>query len=160
VLTDYDPKAAEVSQEDDDPAAAGVTDSYGENRVVNHIMEHVLSETLWDKSSFSDVLELAPKHGVFLNEFTFEVDVFKAGAEDQFSKAVKALTTNKAMHKRFGALAADPASLDAKPFLKDIDSIGKGRVAQRLAAALLADGVDACPPYIRKALRYLRGKLE
>ena len=29
-----------------------------------------------------------------------------------------------------------------------------------LAAALLADGVDACPPYIRKALRYLRGKLE
>jgi len=160
VLTDYDPKTAEVSQEDDDPAAAGVTDSYGENRVVNHIMEHVLSETLWDKSSFSDVLALAPKYGVFLNKFTFEVDVFKAGAEVQFSKAVKALTTNKAMHKRFGALAADPASIDAKPFLKDIDSIGKGRVAQRLAAALLADGVDACPPYIRKALRFLRGKLE
>lgn len=160
VLTDYDPKDAEVSQEDDDPAAGGAKVSYGENRVVNHIMEHVLPKALWDKSSFSEVLALAPKNGVFLNNFTFEVDVFEAGAKDQFSKAVKALTSNKAMHKRFAELATNPASLDAKPFLKDIDSIGKGRVAQRLAAALLADGVDACPPYIREALRYLRGKLE
>lgn len=160
VLTDYDPKAAEVSQEDDDPGAGGETDSYGKNRVVNHIMKEVLAKALWEKSSFEEVLALAPKHGVFLNEFTFEVDVFKAGAEDQFSKAVKALTANKAMHKRFAALASDPASLDAKPFLKDIDSIGKGRVAQRLSAALLTDGVDACPRYIKKALRYLGDKLE
>jgi putative ATP-dependent endonuclease of OLD family len=160
VLTDYDPKAAEVRQEDDDPGADGDTDSYGKNRVVNHVMNEVLPEALWAKSSFEEVLALAPKHGVFLNEFTFEVDVFKAGAEDQFSEAVKALTRNKAIHKRFAALAADPASLDAKPFLKDVDSIGKGRVAQRLAATLLADGVDACPPYIRQALRYLKGKLE
>lgn len=159
VLTDYDPKGAETSQEDDDPSA-GETDSYGKNRVVNHIMDTVLPKALWEKSSFEEVLALAPKYGVFLNDFTFEVDLFKAGSADQFSKAVKALTTNKAMHKRFAALAADPASLDAKPFLKDIDSIGKGRLAQRLAATLLVDGVDVCPPYIKKALRYLRGKLK
>jgi len=160
VLTDYDPKGAEVSQEDDDPAGGGVTDSYGENRVVNHIMREILPEALWEKSSFADVLKLAPKCGVFLNDFTFEIDVFKAGAAVSLSNAVTALTNNKAMHKRFAALAADPASLDAKSFLKDIDSIGKGRVAQRLAAGLQADGVDVCPPYIRQALRYLRKKLE
>lgn len=159
VLTDYDPKSEEVSQEDDDPAANGVTDSYGENRVVNHIMNKVLPKALWEEKSFEEVLALAPKYGVFLNDFTFEVDLFKAGSADQFSKAIKALTTNEAMHKRFAALAADPASLKAKPFLKDIDSIGKGRLAQRLASTLLADGVDVCPPYIKKALRYLRGKL-
>lgn len=159
VLTDYDPKGAETSQEDDDPSA-GETDSYGKNRVVNHIMDKVLPKALWEKSSFEEVLALAPKYGVFLNDFTFEVDLFKAGSADQFSKAVDALTTNKAMHKRFEALAADPASLKAKPFLKDIDSIGKGRLAQRLAATLLADGVDACPRYIKRALRCLRGKLE
>lgn len=160
VLTDYDPKSEEVSQEDDDPTAEGVIDSYGENRVVNHIMNKVLPEALWVAKSFEEVLALAPEYGVFLNDFTFEVDLFKAGSADQFSKAIKALTTNKAMHKRFAALAADPTSLDAKPFLKDIDSIGKGRLAQRLAATLLVDGVDACPPYIKEALRYLRGKLK
>lgn len=160
VLTDYDPKSEEVSQEDDDPAANGVTDSYGENRVVNHIMNKVLPKALWEEKSFEEILALAPKYGVFLNDFTFEVDLFKAGSADHFSKAIKALTTNKAMHKRFAALAADPASLKAKPFLKDIDSIGKGRLAQRLASTLLEDGVDACPPYIKNALRYLRGKVK
>ncbi len=160
VLTDYDPKREEVSQEDDDPAASGVTDSYGESRVVNQIMNVVLPKALWKEKSFEEVLALAPKYGVFLNDFTFEVDLFKAGSADQFSRAITALTPNKAMHKRFAALAADPTSLDGKPFLKDIDSIGKGRLAQRLAATLLVDGVDTCPPYIKKALRYLRGKLK
>ncbi|MEJ6007756.1 AAA family ATPase [Paucibacter sp. AS339] len=160
VLTDYDPKGAEVSQEDDDPESVGVDDSYGKNRVVNQIMKHLLPKELRDKSSFEEILALAPAHGIFLNNFTFEIDLFKAGSENQFSKAIKTLTTNKAMHKRFAALAADPATLKSKPFLKDIDSIGKGRVAQRLAATLVADKIDVCPPYIRSALKYLQGKLK
>jgi len=64
------------------------------------------------------------------------------------------------MHARFDALAADPSSLRSKQFLKDIDSIGKGRFAQRLASALLADKVDVCPHYIKAALDYIKGKLE
>jgi len=159
VLTDFDPKGATVSQEDDDPDGDGVTDSYGENRVVNHIMREVLPEDLWDESSYSEVLKLAPKCGVFLNEFTFEVDVFKTAAEKHFLTAIKALTANKKMHERFAALAADPSSLDPKQFLKDIDSIGKGRVAQRLAAVLLAKNADVCPEYIKAALKYMRSKL-
>lgn len=159
VLTDYDPKGSAVSQEDADPDSDGVGDNYGENRVVNHIMQHLLPKEVWNKIEFGEVLELAPNFGIFLNEFTFEVDVFKAGAEQHFQKAAKELSTNKKMHARFDALAKDPTTLDEKQFLKDIDSIGKGRFAQRLASALLAAKADVCPGYIKDALEYMRGKL-
>jgi putative ATP-dependent endonuclease of OLD family len=159
VLTDFDPKGSEVSQEDDDPDGKGVGENYGENRVVNHIMREVLSKASWKELDFDDVLELAPRHGIFLNEFTFEVDVFNVGAEEYFLKAALALSTNKKMHARFKALDNDPTTLDEKQFLKDIDSIGKGRFAQRLAAVILADKADVCPNYIKNALEYMREKL-
>ncbi|ABE30418.1 AAA ATPase domain protein [Paraburkholderia xenovorans LB400] len=159
VLTDFDPKNQAVSQEDADPDDNGVGNSYGKNRVVNQIMRHLLDEEVWDKSSYGEVLELAPKHGIFLNEFTFEIDLFKAGAEDYFHTAIGSLTTNKKMHARFKGMSADPDSLDPSQFLKDIDSIGKGRVAQRLAAVLVEESVDVCPTYIKKALKYLKAKL-
>ena len=159
VLTDFDPKGTEVSQEDDDPECKGVTDNYGENRVVNHIMQGVLPEAQWAELEFEEILELATQYGIFLNEFTFEIDVFKAGAEEHFQKAALALSTNKKMHARFKELADDPTTLDEKQFLKDIDSIGKGRFAQRLASVLLAANADVCPDYVKDALEYLREKL-
>ncbi|WP_116792449.1 ATP-dependent nuclease [Achromobacter dolens] len=159
VLTDFDPKKEEVSQEDADPDDAGVSDSYGKNRVVNQIMQHLLDSDVWDEANYAEVLKLAPQYGVFLNEFTFEIDVFKAGAEDHFLAAVKELTTNKKMHARFASLATDPDSLAPTQFLKDIDSIGKGRMAQRLAAVLMKEDVDVCPEYIESALNYLKAKL-
>lgn len=160
VLTDFDPKNETVSQEDADPDDSGVTESYGENRVVNQIMQHILDDDVWDQSEFAQVMKIAPKHGIFLNEFTFEIDLFRAGAEAQFLKAVKKLSTNKKMHARFEALSTNPDSLNPSKFLKDIDSIGKGRVAQRLAAVLMEETVDVCPSYIRSALNYLKAKLE
>lgn len=159
VLTDYDPKGSGVSQEDDDPDDDGVEHSYGENRVVNHIMWRMLSSDLFDQLSYQQILELAPEHGVFLNDFTFEVDVFKAGAAAHFKTAALALSTNKKMHARFASLAADPTALEEKRFLKDIDSIGKGRFAQRLASVMVAAKANVCPSYIKNALEYMRAKL-
>lgn len=159
VLTDYDPKSSEVSQEDEDPDSKGVGDSYGRNRVVNHIMQHLLSTNAWKSLSFQEVIDVAPDYGVFLNEFTFEVDVFKGGAQEHFLTAVQSLSTNKKMHARFNSLVADPSSLDEKSFLKDIDSIGKGRFAQRLASALNVAQTDVCPSYIKSALEYMKEKL-
>ena len=158
VLTDFDPRGEAVSQEDDDPDDFDNEFSFGENRVVNQIMCHLLTDE-WDDLSFEDVLERAPEHGVFLNDFTFEIDVFNAGAAEDFRKAIKGLSTNKKMHARFKELADDPNILDPSQFLKDIESVGKGRVAQRLAAVLLADDANVCPEYIKNALTYLTGKL-
>jgi putative ATP-dependent endonuclease of the OLD family len=159
VLTDFDPKGEAVSQEDADPDDEGVGSSFGKNRVVNQIMLHLIEPEEWKKLSFKDVLARAEKQGIFLNEFTFEIDLFRAGAEDEFAEAVKGLTANEKMHKRFEALSRDPDKLDPKQFLKDIDSLGKGRVAQRLSSILLAEEVDVCPPYIKAALDYIKEKL-
>jgi len=159
VLTDFDPKGEEASQEDADPEDEGAKTGYGKNRVVNQIMRQILKDDEWDAASFNDVLARAEDHGVFLNTFTFEIDLFKEGAEKQFAKAIKQLTGNEKMHARFDELVADPDELDAATFLKDIDSIGKGRVAQRLAAILLSEDIDVCPPYIEAALDYMKAKL-
>lgn len=159
VLTDFDPKGQAGSQEDADPDDKGVGNSYGKNRVVNQIMSEIMDNTEWNKLSFSQILARSKARGVFLNKFTFEVDLFKEGAADHFAEAIRQLTGNKKMHERFDDLASDPNKLDATTFLKDINSIGKGRVAQRLASILLSEGNDVCPPYIKAALKYMKAKL-
>jgi len=160
VLTDFDPKGSAVSQEDADPDDEGATESYGTNRVVNQIMQHLMDSNEWDAATFADVLAKAPKAGVFLNEFTFEVDLFRAGMDAVFLEAVKVLSNNEKMHGRFQALVEDPSTLDPVKLLKDIDSIGKGRFAQRLAAVMIDKKVTACPKYITDAFVHLRDRLK
>jgi putative ATP-dependent endonuclease of the OLD family len=159
VLTDFDPKGEEVSQEDADPDDKGVGKSYGRNRVVNQIMNRLLDEATFDALKFDQILAKAKDYGVFLNDFTFEIDLFKAGAEDEFNEAVKGLTDNKKMQARFSSLASDPSTLEASQLLKDINSLGKGRFAQRLATVLVENDVDICPLYIKAALDYMKAKL-
>jgi putative ATP-dependent endonuclease of the OLD family len=133
--------------------------SYGNNRVVNQIMNRILDEAAFDALTFEQVLAMANDYGVFMNDFTFEIDLFNAGAEDEFKEAVEGLTENKKMHKRFSSLASDPSTLDATQLLKDINSLGKGRFAQRLATVLIENNVDVCPPYVKAALDYMKAKL-
>lgn len=160
LLTDFDPVDEEVSQEDGDPDEEVQQESYGATRVVNSIMQHLLPKEEWDEATFEEVLEAAPQHGIFVNDFTFEIDLFKNGAHEAFAEAIKGLTTNTKIHKRFDEFAEDPETVDPKQFLKDINSIGKGRFAQRLGAVLQKNNLDVCPPYIANALTYLKGKLE
>jgi putative ATP-dependent endonuclease of the OLD family len=158
ILTDYDPKDSPASQEDADPEDEGVVSNYGENRVVNTIMRHLIKKETWDKLEFDKVLKLAPSYGVFLNTFTFEVDLFLTSAKDEFAEAISGLTSNKKMIARFNTLSKHPEKFEPTQFLKDIDSVGKGRVAQRLSSVLLAKKSDVCPPYIKSALEYLKEK--
>jgi len=104
-------------------------------------------------------LAQAGDNGIFLNDFTFEIDLFKTGAEDEFAAAINGLTTNKKMLKRFEDLSRDPDKIDPGRFLKDIEFVGKGRFAQRLASILVASKKDVCPPYIEAALDYLKEEL-
>lgn len=158
VLTDFDPKGEPGVQEDSDPEGQ-TGKSYGKNRVVNQIMQRLLDKKSWEELSFEKILEKSDEFGIFLNTYTFEVDLFREGTEDEFAQAVKELTDNKAMHERFDELSQDPTELDPKQFLKDIDSVGKGRFAQRLASLLMKRGDDVCPDYIKSALDYLKAKL-
>ena len=159
VLTDFDPLDEDISQEDVDADEEVDQGGYGKTRVVNLLRDFILSEDDREDSTFDDLLKSAPKHGFFLNEFTFEVDLFKSGAHEAFSEAMRNLTANKKIHKRFEKLAHDPNSLDPGQLLKDINSVGKGRFAQGLAAILFEKELDVCPSYIAKALAYLKKKL-
>lgn len=155
VLTDLDPKASTVSQEDADSDY----ENYGTHRVANSIMREILTEKEWDDATLADLLKMAPKKGIFLNTHTFEIDLFKENAEDEFFEAVKTVTTNEKMQQRFEKWKDDPSTLDTKQFIKDIESIGKGRFAQRLATIIDSRDYQICPQYIKEAINFLIVKI-
>lgn len=159
ILTDFDPKGEVTSQEDADPKE-GNGDSYGTNRVVNQIMPLLMKKSVYDPATFEFVLEKSSEYGIFLNEFTFEIDLFNSGAQNEFAEAMRSLTNNSKIHSRFSILAEDPSKLNPEEFLKDVNSVGKGRLAQRLASILSQNKKEVCPSYIKSALDYIKGKLE
>lgn len=159
IITDFDPKGEVTSQEDADPDE-GNGDSYGTNRVVNQIMPLLMKKAEYDPATFESVLKKASEFGVFLNTFTFEIDLFNAGAQSEFAEAMHALTSNSKIHTRFDNLAKNPTKLNAEAFLKDINSVGKGRLAQRMASILSRNKKAVCPQYIKSALDYIKGKIE
>lgn len=92
------------------------------------------------------------KAGLFVGDSTLEVDLFRAGQHEVLCQTLADLTTNGAARGRAIGWRADPSSLDAERFLKDIEEIGKGRFAQRLAARLRP---GACPDYIERAINHV-----
>jgi putative ATP-dependent endonuclease of the OLD family len=99
----------------------------------------------------------AAANGVFFNNSTFEVALFKGGFEAEFNKAASELTPNKAIRKRFEGWASDPSTVDPAQLLKDIDAISKGRFAQRLSTIIDETDVDPalCPSYVHEGLKYV-----
>lgn len=139
VITDYDPT--------DDDGSLGVSR-------VTALLELITEE----KPDFEDedaMREAAEGMGIFLNEYTFEVDLFRCGRHKSLCNTLGELTTNGAAKNRAAAWKDEPNTLDPDQMLKDIDPIAKGRFAQRLASRLKG---DACPKYIRDAVTFLAAK--
>ena len=139
VLTDRDPKD---------------TGNLGTGRVLKLLAEIAKPGLLSNKSQ-DEQLELARKKGLFLNDYTLEVDLFKSGRHNSICATLQELTDNSAAKKRAEAWKADPANLDAETFLADITAIGKGRFAQRLAGRMKG---NRCPAYIKDAIKYASSK--
>jgi putative ATP-dependent endonuclease of OLD family len=59
VLTDFDPKGEDISQEDADPDDGGSGSSYGQNRVVNQIMRRILDDATFEALTFEKILAKA-----------------------------------------------------------------------------------------------------
>jgi putative ATP-dependent endonuclease of OLD family len=99
--------------------------------------------------------ELAASVGIFLNHATLEIELFKSGNHEQMCDVIIDLIENGAAKKRAGNLKNNPSILDEARFLADIEEIGKGRYAQRLASTL---SHLACPAYINDAITYVNNK--
>ncbi len=146
-LTDCDPRRPRTDGTPRTPL--------GLERVVNQMMEPLIDKGLWDAASFDDILELAPKNGVFVNSHTFEVDLFKCGLAGKFVEAMNALSVSEQMQKRMRAWAANIGALDIDIFLRDIETVGKGRFAQRLASIILGSGTKKCPKYVLEGIKFV-----
>ena len=125
------------------------------------MVQAVVEKAEWDANDFDELLDMAPSVGVFMNVHTLEVDLFLADLSEQFADAMKTVGTTAAMKKRMLDWAtksddlADPASEDTGQFLKDIDAVGKGRFAQRLASVIAESGTRSCPEYISNGVKYV-----
>lgn len=140
VVTDFDPYGDE--------------ESYGEERAVNQILPALLGEDETPED-FDECLELLEENGVFLNKYTFEVDLFDAGYLWSISRTMKDLCTVKAAVDRAKKRAEAKELTDEEVFLNDIGYVGKGRFAQRLASYIAKSRVSTCPDYILKAIKHV-----
>lgn len=100
-------------------------------------------------------LRLAERQGLFLGQHTLEIDLFQAGYGKQMCDTLEELTDNNAAKSRAQKWRKNPKTLEQERFLSDIEHIGKGRFAQRLATTIRQ---DHCPTYIRKAVEYVVDK--
>ncbi|MFZ5823460.1 MAG: ATP-dependent nuclease [Bacillota bacterium] len=142
VITDFDP------QEDGT--------NLGEKRV-KKILKHLMEPSAHAKLSVRGVASEASKYGVFLNQYTFEVDLFRSGRHKSMCTTISELTTVAAARGRAASWKADLKKMTPTQFLKDIEKIGKGRFAQRLASRISG---RACPSYIQEAIKYVAAKCE
>lgn len=111
------------------------------------------------KYKYSDdtatLFDEATSDGVFVTRHTLEIATFKSGRHRSMADAIDELTTNGAAKKRAQDWRDTPASLDEVRFLSDIEEIGKGRFAQRLAGNIVKRGGKACPNSVKEAIAYV-----
>ena len=137
VLTDYDPQEGEKN--------------LGEKRILDLLL-HLVAEKKLKGKDRAELLEVAPSCGLFVNEYTFEVDLFTCGRHKSICKTLIELTGSQSAKDRAENWRKNPDELDPEKMLSDIEKIGKGRFAQRLAGNMKSKD---CPTYIEKAIKYV-----
>lgn len=92
------------------------------------------------------------QHGVFTNIDTLEVDLFDGDFIDPIVETLREQNLSVERAAWVDRWDEDPSTLDPENYLKLIESVGKGRFAQRLASRI----TDIAPPsYIAGAISYV-----
>lgn len=138
-----------------DPQADGTR--LGDARTVK-ILKSLMSSAEFARYSRKQLLALAPSRGVFLNQHTFEIDLFKSGRHKSMCSTLSELTDVSTAKARAAAWKAAPSRLDENQFLRDIEHVSKGRFAQRLAVRIGAFSGKQCPSYIKEAMTFVAAR--
>jgi putative ATP-dependent endonuclease of OLD family len=120
---------------------------------VRDILEEWLDEEDLE-DDVEDLFEQAEIDGIFVNESTLEVELFKAGMGTAMA-AVLEKHANTWGTKRQSVMKGwldDSTTLEEEKLLKWVEEVGKGRFAQALAGQASA---AYCPDYIKRALMYV-----
>jgi putative ATP-dependent endonuclease of the OLD family len=100
-------------------------------------------------------LGMAGDAGLFVGDHTLEVDLVRAGAHEQVCDTLIALAPGPTARTRAEGWRANPGTLQATPFLNDVNAISKGRFAQRLSSRIVP---GYCPGYVANAIEYVRAR--
>ncbi|PKO04928.1 MAG: ATP-dependent endonuclease [Chloroflexi bacterium HGW-Chloroflexi-3] len=141
VLTDMDPQEGKKS--------LGLTR-------VGSLLEIFMDKDTVDDISDGDLPKFAENWGIFLNNSTFELELLNSGHKSDMCSALAEISENGAARARAIRWNEEPKSIDKEQFLKDVEEVGKGRYAQRLASIIKE---KICPDYISKAIIYVTNKI-
>jgi len=156
-LTDFDPRKPKDGK-DREPLSR--------NRIVNVMVQAMVDEEIFDAKEFDELCEIAPELGIFVNSHTLEVDLALSCLSKYFLQTLKGVGDNKNAIDRMRQLLKNidvlkyPFEEATRRFLKDIDDVGKGRFAQRLASIIEKSGTKNCPEYILKGVKYVADKCQ
>ncbi len=142
VLTDLDPREGK--------------EPLGVSRVCKLLEDIVDEHDLPDDED--DRLEMAPEHGLFLNESTLECEVWACGRHKSMCAALIDLAPGDIARVRAEGWLSKPCSVDFEQLMKDITTIAKGRFSQRLAVRIKQrkKRLPKCvPEYIADAINFV-----
>ena len=142
ILTDYDPR-------DSLPLV--------HNRLIKLLTE-IDKSTSYKELDTATLIAKGKDWGIFTNKHTLEIDLFES-LDYEITMTLEELTTNrnaKSRAKKWGETKS--ISGDESSYLSDIENIGKGRFAQRLATNLSPTSV--VPEYVKGALKYVKSKIQ
>ena len=111
-----------------------------------------LIEELDAIADHDDFAERCEAYGIYTNSRTLEVDLFDDGFAAAIIAVLREYPFSAARKEHIDNWEADPEELDPALLLKMIDTIGKGRFAQRMLSYI--DGIEA-PDYIKDAIKYV-----
>ncbi len=134
-----------------DPTESGTP--LAESRVRNIMGVWLDERTFADK--VNALLKQAELVGIFVNERTLEVELFKAGMGPAMAKVLSKHANTWGV-KRQGWMQGwidDPTTLDEDKLLGWVEEVSKGRFAQALAGHVEA---ALCPDYIKRTLEYVK----
>ena len=135
---------------DGDPTSDGK--KRGETRVLKLLKTIAASESLEGRTN-AQMLCIARERGLFVGDYTCEVDLFLSGVHAEIGQTLTDLAPGDAVRARARDWQADPDSLDHDRFIKDVTAMGKGRFAQHLSTQITDGG---WPDYMRDAVIYVR----
>ena len=131
VLTDYDPQ--------DPGEALSITRV---RTLLDLIDEEIHADRIHEER---DLWVAAEEHGIFVNEYTSRSRSSKVEEDRLICNAIRQSASNQALRERICGWKEDPDSLDEEQFLKDVKTISKGRLGQRMASRILVSNCENCP---------------
>ena len=109
-----------------------------------------------DEADEARIRELGEGYGVFVNQHTLEVDLYRDGFGEAILETLSEAGFGTKRSDLIETWQGAPQEMEPKVLLALIAAVGKGRFAQRLAA-LLEEGEP--PEYIRNAIQFVADRV-